>query len=187
MELTVPESECTFVLDIDFSAIIDRSWTVHARALDFLVITAATYAADKIVPRKLAGDSWTRSLNLILPLQEPAVWVKAADALAESVSVLTGDLWNFRFAQAEHPFLKPRANRRKAPKGYPRSPVVSLLSGGLDSFIGALDLLGQYPDVRLSQFAHESSERQPCHPFTAPVTRVRSGDTWSSWRRPPKS
>lgn len=154
LEIGVPELGRTFVLDIDFSAIVDRSRMVRPRSLDFLVIAATVYAIDKIVPRRLASDRWTRTLDVSLPLQEPAAWTAACEALEESVSFLTGDIWTFTFTSAPKGFQQKRANRRKLPKGYPRSPVVSLLSGGLDSFIGALDVLADHPDSNLMFVSH---------------------------------
>lgn len=154
MEVIVPELQRAFILDIDLSAIIDRSPTFDIRALDFLVIAAVSYAADKIIPRKLAADLWTRSLSVTLPLQEPNTWLEAGDALAGSLSFLTGDAWSFVFTQADQPFHRPGANRRKRPKGFPESPCVSLFSGGLDSFIAALDVLGEQSHAPVMLVSH---------------------------------
>jgi 7-cyano-7-deazaguanine synthase in queuosine biosynthesis len=154
MEIAVPELDRTFLLDLDFSAILERSWQPHVRALDFLVISSVAYAIDKIVPRKSASDQWARNLQVTIPLSEPNEWKKAAVALSESLSFLTGDVWTFAFTQAERQFQSRRSNRRKSAKGFPKTPVVSLLSGGLDSFIGALDLLHKFPDQRLLFVSH---------------------------------
>lgn len=154
LELVVPSVRRKFTLDIDFSAILGMSWRVDTKALDFLVISAVVFAVDKIARRKQTPDRWTRNLNVTLPLQHPEDWNPAAAALAECVSFLTGDRWRFTFTQVDKPFNRRRMNRRKAPPGFPKSPVVSLLSGGLDSFAGALDLLGQHPGQRLLFVSH---------------------------------
>ena len=154
LEIRTADSDRVFDLDLDFSSILDWSRQPHTRSLDFLVICAVVYAVDKIVRRNAATDLWTRTLQVSIPLREPSPWQLAADDLAQSVSFLTGDSWTFTFTQAQGQFQRRRANRRKPAKGFPNSPVVSLLSGGLDSFIGALDLLTEYPSSRLLFVSH---------------------------------
>jgi|SRR5882724_4885658 len=154
IEIVVPRIRRAFLLDLDFAAILDWSRQPQTKALDFLVIAAIAYGIDKIVARKLAADNWTRRLNVTIPVWHATDWNHAADALAESISFLTGDIWNFEFIQAEKPFSKPRKNRRKLAKGFPNTPVVSLLSGGIDSFVGALDLLADHSKQRLLFVSH---------------------------------
>jgi 7-cyano-7-deazaguanine synthase in queuosine biosynthesis len=146
--------ERLFALDIDFSAVLNVSWNVHVPALDFLIICASVYAIDKIVPRSSTGDLWMRKLEVTIPVREIDRWKKVAEELSECVSFLTGDEWEFSFSQAERDFKQRRQNRRKKAKGFPKSPIVSLLSGGLDSFIGALDLLHEHKDAKLLFVSH---------------------------------
>jgi 7-cyano-7-deazaguanine synthase in queuosine biosynthesis len=136
----------TFRLDLNLSAVINVSWNVHELGLDFLVICACGYAVDKIVPRKITPDRWTRTLDVSIPVRSLETWASAADALAEAVSFLTGDSWSFEFTAAPRKFSQRRANRRVRAHGFPKSPFVSLLSGGLDSFIGAIDLLHKHEE-----------------------------------------
>lgn len=152
--ITVDEIERTFALNINFSAIINRSSQHPVRGLDFLLIASTVYAINKIVPRSSATDLFRRVLKVSMPLHEPAPWTGAAETLAEAISFLTGDDWKFEFVQAETQFSKRRPNRRKRALGYPRSPVVSLLSGGLDSFIGALDLLSENQGATILFVSH---------------------------------
>ena len=154
LEIKVAGIDSQFVLDLDFSAIVDRSRQANIRTLDFLVISAVTYAVDKIVRRDTTPDRWTRTFDVTVPVSEPAIWNDAAASLNKAICFLTGDVWIFRFTQAPAPFQKRRANRRKSAVGFPRSPVVSLLSGGVDSFVGALDLLAQYPNQQLLFVSH---------------------------------
>jgi 7-cyano-7-deazaguanine synthase in queuosine biosynthesis len=143
-----------FRLDVDFSAIIDFSWKEDSLGLDFLIICASVYAIDKIVSRDSTADRWTRTLDVVIPVQNQELWAAASDGLANSVSFLTGDQWNFTFVVARRSFSQRRSNRRKGACGFPKSPVVSLLSGGLDSFIGAIDLLNKYPESKLLFISH---------------------------------
>ncbi len=152
--LRVPGLQRSFLLDINFSEIVDRSRQVNVRALDFLFISAVVYASDKIISRTATADRWTRTFELTIPLQQPEEWLDARAALEAAVSFLTGDRWTISFVQARHVFQAVRPNRRRRAKGYPASPIVTLLSGGLDSFIGALDALAEYDHHRLQFVSH---------------------------------
>ncbi|MBN1671099.1 MAG: hypothetical protein JXR37_08715 [Kiritimatiellae bacterium] len=154
LEIHVPSLSQTFLLDLDFSAILKMSWRIDAKALDFLVLSAVVFAVDKIALRRRTPDRWTRDLRVTLPLQHFAEWNQAAAAFAESVSFLTGDRWHFTFTQADGPFSRRRTNRRKLPRGFPKTPEVSLLSGGLDSFVGALDLCAKFPKQPILFVSH---------------------------------
>jgi 7-cyano-7-deazaguanine synthase in queuosine biosynthesis len=144
----------TFRLDINLSPVFKFSWKVDELGLDFLVICACVYAVDKIVPRAATADHWTRTLDVSIPVRNLQTWVATADALAETVSFLTGDSWSFEFTEAGRSFARRRANRRPSANGFPKSPVVSLLSGGLDSFIGAIDLLHDEPEAKMLFVSH---------------------------------
>jgi len=158
-ELSLVRIQCegierTFHLDIDFSAVMAFSWNPHVLGLDFLVICACVYAVDKIVPRRETADRWTRMLDVTIPVRNRDAWAAASDGLAEAVSFLTGDSWSFEFTEAPRSFSQRRPNRRVRARGFPKTPVVSLLSGGLDSFIGAIDLLYEYPEEKLLFVSH---------------------------------
>jgi 7-cyano-7-deazaguanine synthase in queuosine biosynthesis len=158
-ELSLVRIQCegierTFYLDIDLSAVMVFSWNPHVLGLDLLIICACIYAVDKIVPRGDTPDRWTRALDVTIPVRNRDAWTPVSDRLAEAVSFLTGDSWSFEFTDAPRNFSQRRANRRVRAHGFPKSPVVSLLSGGLDSFIGAIDLLHEYPEAKLLFVSH---------------------------------
>lgn len=110
--------------------------------VDFLLLGSAILTADKNASRALyAEDSWTRELTVSLPVSDPARWQAVSAKLTQALAFLTGDRWNLEFR------ARPIAYVTLAP---PRPPTagsvidtVSLFSGGLDSFIGAIDLLQQ--------------------------------------------
>jgi 7-cyano-7-deazaguanine synthase in queuosine biosynthesis len=146
--------ERTFRLDLDFSAILNFAWEANVVGLDFLVICACVYAVDKIAPRADSPDRWTRTLELSIPVRSRDTWTATADALAEAVCFLTGDSWSFEFTEAATNFSRRRPNRRRRARGFPKDSVVSLLSGGLDSFIGAIDLLHEDAGAKLFFVSH---------------------------------
>ncbi len=129
-------------LDVDAKLLFDHIRTLSNEASDFLFFATAVYGADKMALRaKHAEDRWTRSLNLEIPVLEPEKWTLAKKALEESIGFLTGDLWDFTFIKANRGPFARRTNRIKSPKGVILAPTVSLLSGGLDSFAGAIKFL----------------------------------------------
>jgi len=109
--------------------------------IDLLVLAAHVHAADTRISRtEQSQDSWTREIRLVVPVSDPARWDAAALTLRRSLDFLTGDRWTIGF--------RPRPARfatiaQAAPPSLIAPPFdsVSLFSGGLDSLIGAIDLL----------------------------------------------
>lgn len=122
--------------------------------LDLLRIAIAVYVADTRVPRASAFDGWTRDLTLHAFVHDLARWQGSAPFLERLLTFLTGDRWTVHLREAPRTY-RPLA----APAGrHPRLVVadtVCLLSGGLDSFVGALDLLDA--GHRLAFVGHQSS------------------------------
>ncbi len=104
-------------------------------ALDFAAIAFAVLAADQHVNRALVSpDGWTRELELSVTLRDPEPWTPHVAEIEQIFRFLTGDLWSISFIDGGCPPLQPtrRASRTET--------CISLLSGGLDSLIGAIDL-----------------------------------------------
>ena len=141
LSISVLELDRTFELDLNYSAVLAFSRIPAVKALDLLVFGAVVYAIDKIASRKDTADRWTRSLQVTLPVVDISGWEEAKPHLERSVSFLTGDSWKFTFVEAARGFTCHRRNRRRILERFTTYPVVSLLSGGLDSFIAALNLL----------------------------------------------
>ncbi|WP_294293743.1 Qat anti-phage system QueC-like protein QatC [uncultured Sphingomonas sp.] len=115
-------------------------------AVDLALLAAAITAADTRISRDAdAQDAWTREIDLHLPVHNPALWAGLAALIVTTLNFLTGDHWSVRFRPriASVPTLAtaPTKLRTATPSS------VCLFSGGLDSFIGAIDLLaaGEFP------------------------------------------
>ncbi|MDZ7852289.1 MAG: Qat anti-phage system QueC-like protein QatC [Halomonas sp.] len=117
---------------------------IPSQAMDFLTIALAVTAADTFVRRADAEDGWTRRLSLHLPLHEPARWLPLTKDLERALHFLSGDIWSFNFQKGGYPppepYCWPDRHRRISLKGL---DCVCLFSGGMDSAIGAIDLLAQ--------------------------------------------
>ena len=117
-------------------------------ALDLFYISLMVYYADRKVLRKDSYDAWTRRFKIHMPVLELEKWNHNKDLLEETLAFLSGDIWKFEFRErnyneVEKIFLKgfERTKKKYSPKEF------CMLSGGLDSFIGAIDLLNDEKDI----------------------------------------
>lgn len=125
------------------------------RTWDFTTFALAVSAADLAVPRASSADGWTRVIKLSVALVEPEPFTQLVPALQEMLRFLTGDFWHLSFEVGGTP-----APASTAPKSFD-ADCVSLLSGGVDSLVGAIDLThqGRRP-LFVSQMAKGDSDTQ---------------------------
>jgi len=110
------------------------------RGIDFVVLAALVNASDTRISRKLnAQDGWMREIDLYVPVSAPDVWAERTAHIEAMLRFLTGDRWRLLFHNrtTRTNVLAPTP-KRLAIGG---STGVGLLSGGLDSLIGAIDKL----------------------------------------------
>lgn len=102
---------------------------------DFVTIALSVAAADLSCKRKNSEDGWTRQIDLEVYLCNPEPWRTQCHLLEKAFRFLTGDVWKFEF----------KDNGIQAPNSLipleTDADCVSLLSGGMDSLIGAIDLI----------------------------------------------
>ena len=125
------------------------------RAWDLLSIAMSVLAADEAGSRNQSPDGWTREFDMEIAVAEPAFWNGSADLLANALAFLTTDRWQFRFI-AGGAAPTPSAEVYRPPEN-----AVVLLSGGLDSLSGAIDLAarGERP-VAVSKTVRGDAEKQ---------------------------
>lgn len=115
-------------------------------SVDLALLAAAITAADTRISRSAdAQDAWTRRIDLHVPVQAPDQWIALAPLITNMLKFLTGDQWGVHFRPRPTGIGTLAAAPSVLPLASPTS--VCLFSGGLDSFIGAIDLLatGQAP------------------------------------------
>lgn len=120
-----------------------------AAAIDLLRFAGAVFCADKLAMRP---GTWTRSLTLDVPVRDPDLWTTTAPLLAETLSFLSGDLWEVR----PHTSREPKSEVQPASYSV---DAVCLFSGGLDSFAGAVDMLAD--GKRVCLVAHYEGGQAP--------------------------
>lgn len=113
----------------------------HEIGLDLLVLAAHVYAADTRISRATESqDTWTREIRLVVPVTDPGRWKAVGPLLKRILDFLTGDRWTlgFRSRPAKLEMIVPPMPAQLVGSAF---DVVSLFSGGLDSLIGAINIL----------------------------------------------
>lgn len=104
------------------------------RVWDFASIALSVAAADLSCKRANSADGWTRIIELDICLREPEPWLAQRTQLESTFRYLTGDFWKLNFLPGgDDP---PKSNKIKTYD----ADCVSLLSGGVDSLVGAIEL-----------------------------------------------
>lgn len=122
--------------------------SIPQSAFDFLTIALAVTAADTFVRRQGAPDRWSRSLDLDVPLAEPAPWQALRPDLQTALRFLTGDHWDLHFRPGGLPApARDARRRRRYVIDLGDTDCASLFSGGLDSALGVTSLIdrGRWP------------------------------------------
>ena len=132
-------------------------------AIDLTILAATITAADTRISRRTESqDSWTREIDLYVPVESPALWLGNASLLERMLMFLTGDQWRV-FFRARQGGLENLIDRPPEHVGAPFTSVC-LFSGGLDSFVGAIDLLeaGESPLFVSHYWDVSTSSQKPC-------------------------
>jgi hypothetical protein len=130
----------------DVLAEYDLSPTLSAQ--DLMNAAMAAYTADVRVAREDAFDGWTRDFEMHLAVQDERGWGEGARTLERALSFLTGDRWKVNVRQAPESYEPPQGRRPRVVRSL-RTNTVCLFSGGLDSYIGAVDQIESTGQVAL--------------------------------------
>jgi len=135
--------------------ILRQKMDAAPRAWDLLSIALSVVTADHAGLRDRSPDGWTREFELTVAVSEPEFWSTQGSAIEAALAFLTTDRWQFTFIAGGTVPTKPQELHR------PDEDCVALLSGGLDSLIGLIDLVeeGARP-LALSQVVRGDAEKQ---------------------------
>ncbi|MFC8040669.1 Qat anti-phage system QueC-like protein QatC [Paenarthrobacter sp. NPDC057355] len=126
-----------------------------AEAWDFLSLALAAVTVDGIDRRNLSADGWTRQLHLSVAATDPDRWSGVGPEIDRALSFLTTDMWSVSFMPGG--CLPPRPRKHASVE----ADTVALLSGGLDSLIGAIDLAASGSTIfGVSQTVRGDNSRQ---------------------------
>lgn len=129
-------------------------------AIDLCILAACITAADTRISRADdSQDSWTREIDIHVPASDVDLWTSVGDRIGQALGFLTGDRWRL-FFRSRHRDYRALAKSRRT-KVRQNFSDVCLFSGGLDSFIGAIDLLaGGFNPLFVSHYWDLSTSAQ---------------------------
>lgn len=105
---------------------------------DWADVLTFIYAIDLACERGNDVD-WQRDIRAWFPVRNPSFWRPIAPEIARVFGSLTYDHIEIEFVQDSAPLPTPRQSRTPLPA----ASGVALLSGGVDSFVGAASLLNK--------------------------------------------
>lgn len=110
---------------------------LSGRQMDWLAILGSLFAVDMACERGHGDVEWARKIDAYIPVRDPAWWETLRTQFESIWSDLTQDDLTIHFEADPTPSSPPRQSK---------TPIVehdgvALLSGGQDSFAGALELL----------------------------------------------
>ncbi|MDP1773943.1 MAG: Qat anti-phage system QueC-like protein QatC [Methylobacter sp.] len=170
---------------------IDEALTILKRlgvfpseiGLDLLIVAAHVHAADTRISRiEQSQDSWTREIRLVVPVSDPNHWNNAAGTLKCILEFLTGDRWSVGFRSRPERFISIITSQTALlPSTFDE---VSLFSGGLDSLIGAIDLLESKRTPLLISHAGDSASSDAQNKLFAKLKNHYTGSLFDRLRLP---
>lgn len=103
---------------------------------DLVDVAVMVYITDEMDSRSSAPDRWTRSHFFQVPVHDPDLWTRATPILASALKRVAGD--NFSFQWFDGSAIPVERHRVSLPTDF---DAVCLFSGGIDSLLGAYQLL----------------------------------------------
>ncbi len=105
--------------------------------MGLLSLALSIVSADLAGHRNLSPDGWTREFEITISVADAPFWNTKTAIIEKLLAFLTTDRWTLHFIEGGAALNPP-------PKAVmPSEDCVVLLSGGLDSYIGSIDLVAQ--------------------------------------------
>lgn len=154
------KSKQTGEVEADFEQLLPWAIAAPKEALDIFMLASIVYGTDRFIPRhENSVDGWSREIVLTVPVYQLKKWKTAGGELERLLSFLTGDYWKINFKKNN--FTIPESSQIQLFQ----SPIthVSLFSGGLDSLVGAINLLHGNNNNSLFISHYDSMMKGPKH------------------------
>lgn len=112
-------------------------------AIDMLYLSMTVFAADRLILRESGEDAWSRDIELYMPVLCIDKWSECQSLVERMLNFLTGDKWKIYFRERELTEIEKTAREKweKVAEKNLNISKICMFSGGLDSCIGALNLL----------------------------------------------
>ncbi len=162
IELTTDQKTLNHGLGATLKELLSLGLKPSEIGIDLVILATIITAADTKISRKSESqDTWTREIDIWVPVSEPEKWETVNDLIRNMLKFLTGDIWRIKFRRRPNTWASicPKNNQL----ALKRFTSVSLFSGGLDSYIGAIDLLAEGIETPLlvSHYWDQSTFGQP--------------------------
>lgn len=132
-----------------------RQLQISHGAWDLLSLALSVIAADSVVLKSQSPDGWTREIELNVAVHAPDKLTPHIPLIQQLLRFLTTDIWQLRFTSSTY------TRTTTSQVQYPAETTVALLSGGMDSLVGALDLVaGGTKPLVVSQVVTGDAEKQ---------------------------
>jgi 7-cyano-7-deazaguanine synthase in queuosine biosynthesis len=122
---------------------------ISQKAIDLLYLSMFVFAADRKLQRSLGFDNWSRQINIIVPVLCKEKWDAQIPLIVDMLNFLSGDVWSIEFYEREPTDYENRIEKYFAQQRIEEKKIdtICMFSGGLDSFVGAIDILATTKNV----------------------------------------
>ncbi|MFJ5536338.1 Qat anti-phage system QueC-like protein QatC [Vreelandella titanicae] len=149
-------NKCSLASRALLEKVRDLGVYIDENSIDLITIATAVTAADSFEQRKTAADAWSRAMHLHIPVTDECIWNLLSGRLSSILNFLTGDQWQFTFYKTSMTMPKPKTSNKAKAKLETLKGLnsICLFSGGLDSAVGAIDILNTASDYKPLLISH---------------------------------
>ena len=138
-------------VDVDMSVLSFFVGKIPSYLIDMFYLSTVVYGIDRALSRHICSiDGWSRALNVSMKLQHSELFNVHKDLIDRMLSFLTGDIWTIDYEHVDMTAMRVT----NLPEMYEDYGQVNLFSGGMDSFIGAIDYLAAPHQGKLCLISH---------------------------------
>lgn len=138
-------------VDVDMSVLSFFEGKIPSYLIDLFYLSTVVYGIDRALSRHICSiDGWSRELNVTMKLQHSELFNVHKDIINRMLSFLTGDIWTIDYEHVDMTAMRV-TNLPEMDEDYGQ---VNLFSGGMDSFIGAIDYLAAPHQGKLCLISH---------------------------------
>ena len=138
-------------IDIDMSKLSFFKDKIPSHLLDLFYLSSVVYGIDRSISRHVCSiDGWSREFHVFMRLPNSELFTRNKEKVDKMLSFLTGDIWDINYECTTLPEM-PAINIPEMDEDYGQ---VNLFSGGMDSFIGAIDYLAAPHEKKLCLISH---------------------------------
>lgn len=138
-------------VDIDMANLSFFKGKIPSHLLDLFYLSSVVYGIDRSISRHIDSiDGWSREFHVSMRLPNSDLFMRNKEKIDKMLSFLTGDIWEISYEGT----IMPEITGINIPEMGEDYGQVNLFSGGMDSFIGAIDYLAAPHEKKLCLISH---------------------------------